>query len=51
MTDSSPELVQQVLRQADIDAGDEHICAQGLEFTDSRPQPILVLLIRHRFAV
>jgi len=50
VTNGSPELVQQVLRQADVNTRDKHARAEGFEFADASAQLVLVLLVRHTFA-
>ena len=47
MTDSAPELVEQMLRQAGIHAGYQHVRAERFEFPYPRPQLFLILLVRH----
>ena len=50
VADRRPQLVQQMLRQADIDAGDEHVGAQGFKLADTSAELFLILLVRHKFA-
>ena len=49
MADSGPQLVEKVLRQTDIHAGDEHVGAEGFQLADAGAELFLILLIGHRF--
>ncbi len=50
VTDGGPQLIQQVLRQADIDTGDEHVGAQTFQLLDASAELFLVLSVRHKIA-
>jgi hypothetical protein len=49
VTDGRPQLVQQMLRQAEVDAGHEHICAKGFQLADAGAELFLILMIGHNF--
>jgi len=48
--DRAPELIEQVLRQANVNASNEDICAQRFQFADSRPQLFQILMVVHNSA-
>src|SRR5687768_18511170 len=50
MPDGRPQLVEQMLRQTGVHAGDKHLRAQRLELANAIAELFLVLLIRHEFA-
>ena len=50
VTDGCPQLIQQVLRQAYIDTGDEHVGAQTFQLLDARAERFLALTVRHKIA-
>src|SRR6478752_7641970 len=49
MTDGGPQLVEKILRQADIDTGDEYIGAQTFKLANPRSELFPVLIVRHSF--
>ena len=50
MPNRTPQLVQEMLRQADVDPGNQHVSAQRLKLANPRAQLFLILLVRHNFA-
>ena len=49
MADGAPQLVEQPLRQAQVNAGDEHLGAQRFQLADPLDQLLLIQIFAHKF--
>jgi hypothetical protein len=50
MAHGRPQLIQEILRQADIDAGDENVGAQTFKLSNTSAELFFVLMVCHKFS-